>query len=157
SEQDGPAEFLDGGHLAGLRGQSLQTLERPGQRNFRAFGFALAVHLLLFAMLFVGINWQTQQPVAVQAELWKPPTPRPPEPNPVPDPKPASAPPVADPVKPIPDPPPIAKPDIALEREQERQRLETERLEQERLRREEAERKAEQEKRLAEEKRLALE
>ena len=145
------AEFGDSAQATGVRGQTIQTQERPTQRSLRAFALALAVHLVLFAMLFVGIRWQTQRPVAVQAELWRPPptsTPEP-EPRPTPEPKPAPEPapppaPAPEPPKPIADTPPEPKPDIALEREKERKRIEKER--------EEAERKAQLEKRLAEEK-----
>ncbi|HVL55800.1 MAG TPA: protein TolA, partial [Burkholderiaceae bacterium] len=47
----------------------------PEQRVMpRAILLALSVHLLLFAMLFIGINWQTRDKVqVVQAELWTPP------------------------------------------------------------------------------------
>jgi colicin import membrane protein len=158
------AEFDDSARTTGVRGQTIQTHERPRQRGLRAFGLALAVHLALFAMLFVGIRWQTQRPVAVQAELWRPAPTQPPEPQPAPEPKPAPEPvpappppPPPEPPKPVAEPPPAPKPDIALEREKERKRIEKEREEQERLRQQEAARKAEEEKRLAEEKRKAEE
>ena len=90
----------------------------------RAIAFALAVHLLLFALLFVGLKWQTRHDEPVQAELWVPPSsagpkpvaaPPPPEPEPKPEPKPepqpepTPEPPVVAP-KPVPTPAPIPVP-----------------------------------------------
>jgi len=110
----------------------------------RSFLLALAMHLLLFAMLFVGIRWQTQRPAAVQAELWSPPAPvtvAPPPPVEAPAPKPAPPPPRAV----EPEPLPTVKPDIVLERERE-----------EKARREAQERKEAQERRDAQAKKDAL-
>jgi len=71
---------------------------------------AVAVHLLLAAFLFYGVNWQTKAPEAVEVELVRAaPEPPPPvqTPAPAPEPPPAPAP------EPKPKPPP-PKPDIAI-------------------------------------------
>lgn len=110
-------------------------------RAFGAFGLALAMHLLLLAMLLIGMRWQSHPPVAAQAELWSaPPPPLPREPIATP---PAPARPEV--VRPAPEPParptPAAPdPDIALQaRKREKERLERERLEQETAARRKAE------------------
>ena len=99
-----------------------------------SFALALLMHLLLAAMLLFGLRWQTQPPVAVQAELWTAPPPRPvlPEVRPEPPPQPAPreiAPPAPRPVE-MPAPPKV---DIAIEeqKQKERERLERERIERE--------------------------
>jgi colicin import membrane protein len=124
----------------------------------RAIAFALAVHLLLFALLFVGLKWQTRHDEPVQAELWVPPSsagpkpvavPPPPEPEPKPEPKPepqpepTPEPPVVAP-KPVPTPAPIPVPTKPAEINTEQiKRKEAERKEAERaaLERKEAARK----------------
>lgn len=128
-----------GGTVPGREGPA--SASRGGVRSFL---LALAMHLLLFAMLFVGIRWQTQRPAAVQAELWSPPAPvtvAPPPPVEAPAPKPAPPPPRAV----EPEPLPTVKPDIVLERERE-----------EKARREAQERKEAQERRDAQAKKDAL-
>lgn len=81
---------------------------------------ALAVHLVLFAILFVGIRWESHPPAAMEVELWPAmPTPvqkpaakvePPPKPKPVQKVEPVPAPP-----KPVAAPEPrIEKPDIAI-------------------------------------------
>ncbi len=130
----------------------------------RAIAFALAVHLLLFALLFVGLKWQTRRDEPVQAELWVPPSsagpkpvpaPRPPEPKPEPNPEPTPEPepkPVPTPeppvpeVKPAPTPAPLPKPaEINTEqvkrKEAERKEAERADLERKAAARKEAERK----------------
>jgi colicin import membrane protein len=83
--------------------------EEPGTHT--AAILAVLVHLLLFAVLFIGVRWQSRPPETVSVELWvPPPPPQAFEPVPV---KPA---PVAEPPPP---PQPEAKveerkPDIAL-------------------------------------------
>jgi colicin import membrane protein len=115
----------------------------PRTERFGAIGLALAMHLLLAALLLVGLRWQSHAPVAVQAELWVPPPPVPTAPSaPVPAPRPVEklAPP---PVRTEPLPP---KPDIAIEaqRREREQKAAREQAERERLAREEqARRKAE--------------
>jgi colicin import membrane protein len=88
----------------------------------RALVFALFMHVLLFALLFVGLNWQSRQEEPVQAELWVPPPPpkappAPPRPEPLkPEPQPEPPPPPPQPApRPEPVPPPRAEPDIKLE------------------------------------------
>ncbi len=104
----------------------------PEKGSGRAFVLALAVHLLLFTFLYVGIRWNNQAPEAVEAELWSSipqiEAPLPPEPVPVPDK------PVEQKVESVPEPPkkvePKAeKPDIALEQEKLRRKKEQEQKE----------------------------
>jgi colicin import membrane protein len=64
-----------------------------------------AVHLVLVAVLFVGVRWQSRPPEAVQVELWEPPPPA------AEAPKPAPAPRVEPPPAPKPEPAP-PKPEI---------------------------------------------
>ena len=120
--------------------------------RWKAVFLALAVHLLLVALLVVGIRWKTTPPPALQAELFTPiAVPEPPPPPPPPPPEPVPQP------KPVPTPAPeIAKPDIVTEQVRkeklEAERLEAERREQERKRAEElAKRKAAEEKKKADE------
>jgi colicin import membrane protein len=110
----------------------------PEPNRWPAIALAAAMHAGLVAFLFIGVNWQNTEPVAVEAEVWDmktqaaaPPAPPPqeavePEPAP-PEPAPkAVEPPVEQPVTPKP-------PDIALEkRKAEKRRLEEERLEEQR-------------------------
>lgn len=84
---------------------------RYGSRGHPALGrsFALSsvVHLLLLAVLFLGVRFQSSAPAIVNVELWEAP---PPPPRVVEEPKPP--PPV---VKPQPEPEPeVKKPEIAL-------------------------------------------
>ena len=120
---------------------------RAGGRT-RALLLAIAMHVLLFALLFVGIRWQNTERGPVQAELWVPPPPAPepprPEPKPPPEPRPEPAPP---PPKPQPAPEPRPDLDAQIKAEQEKKRKE----EADRKERE-AEKKA-AEKKLAEERR----
>ena len=124
----------------------------PEPKRWPAIALAAAVHAGLLAFLFIGVNWQNTEPVAVEAEVWDmkaqdaaPPPPPPretqePEPAPEPVQKAVEPPPVEQPVAP-------KTPDIALEkrkeekRKQEEQRLEEQRLEEKRLAKEEKERK----------------
>jgi colicin import membrane protein len=116
-----------------------------GRRGLgRAIAFALAVHLLLFAMLFVGLKWQTRRDEPVQAELWVPPSsagPKPvavppdPAPDPDPEPKPEPKPePTPAPV-PVPIPVPIKPAEINTEqvKRKEAERKQAERAALERL------------------------
>jgi len=99
--------------------------QEPGR--WRAFGLALAVHIALLTFLWVGINWQNETPVAVEAELWSPqareaaPTPEPtPQPKPEPKPEPLAKPqPVAQPEEPL-----RKDPEIALAKEKKRKEQE---------------------------------
>ena len=99
--------------------------EREQPALGRSLVLALAVHVVLVAILFVGIRWESHPPVAMVVELWpalptptpapapkvKPPPPPPPKPKPVPKVEPVAPP----PPKPVPKPEPrIEKPDIAI-------------------------------------------
>jgi colicin import membrane protein len=111
----------------------------PAEPNrWPAIALAVAVHVGLLAFLFIGISWQNNEPVAVEAEVWDmktqaaaPPPPPPPEvvePTPPPPPAPKVVEqPVEEPVAPKP-------PDIALEKRKEEKRklLEEKRLEEQR-------------------------
>jgi colicin import membrane protein len=108
----------------------------------RALVFAALVHAALLLFLWIGVTWQSETPVTIEAEVWDPvareaaPLPEPPkEKEPEPDPKPV----VKEPPKPKVEEPPVVKPDIALEKEKKRKeeekkkRLEDEAKEKKRL------------------------
>ena len=138
----------------------------PGR--WRAITLAALVHAVLFAFLWVGIRWQNQTPVAVEAEIWSPvaqeaaPMAEPqaaeksaPEPEIRPEPAPE---PVARPL-PQPDltPRPIVQPEIALAQEKKRKALKElqERLQEEQQQKKVQKQKAEQQRLLEEELRHA--
>ncbi len=85
----------------------------PGWRVPAAL--ALSIHLLLFAVLFFGVRWQSRVPEVITAELWTPPPLLPvvesPPPAQVPDFKPAPPPPAPAPAESRPEP---VKPDIVI-------------------------------------------
>lgn len=99
----------------------------PGR--WRAIALALVMHVALFMFFWVGIRWQNETPLTVEAEIWDPqykeaaPLPTPPEPQPQPEPpKPEPIPqpePKPEPPKVI-DQPKVEKPDINLEKEKKR-------------------------------------
>jgi len=104
----------------------------PEKGSGRAFLLALAVHLLLFTLLYVGIRWNSQTPEAVEAELWSS-IPQIEAPTPI---EPVPEPPIEKKIEPPPEPPKkvepkIEKPDIALEHT--RLRLKKEQEQKERL------------------------
>ncbi len=109
--------------------------KEPGR--WRAITLAAIVHAALIALLWIGVRWQNETPVAVEAEVWslqpREAAPRPqPEPKPEvkPEPKPEPKPAVKETPKPRVIEPPVAKPDIALEQEKKRKlREEKKRLE----------------------------
>ena len=72
----------------------------------RSFTLAALVHLLLLAIMFLGVRWQMHPPQSVTVELWEPPAPAPkveaPKPEPKIEPKP----------EPKPEPPKVEKPEI---------------------------------------------
>jgi colicin import membrane protein len=115
----------------------------PEPSRWPAIALAIAVHAGLLAFLFIGISWQNNAPVAVEAEVWDmktqaaaPPPPPPPEtvePEPAPPPPPAPAPKVQE--QPVEQPVAPKPPDIALEKRKEEKRklLEEKKLEQEQL------------------------
>ncbi len=76
----------------------------PGAAS--SIALALAVHLLLFAVLLVGVRWQNRPPQTVVVELWSEPPPVQSQPKPAPQIAPAPPAPKPEPV--------IQKPDIAL-------------------------------------------
>ena len=84
--------------------------ERPDPGRAISFALAAAVHLLLLAVLLLGVRWQNRPPEAVVVELWRDPPPPPvqvaPKPEPVPEPAPVLEPPKPEPV--------IEKPEIAI-------------------------------------------
>jgi colicin import membrane protein len=81
-----------------IRTNSDYPLQPPRERGtWRAFVFALVMHVLLGFFLYHGIQWQNSTPVGAEAELWtdvpEVVTPRAPPPPPVPV---APAPPLPD-------------------------------------------------------------
>jgi colicin import membrane protein len=129
--------------------------KEPGR--WRAIALAALVHVALITFLWIGVRWQNETPIAVEAEIWTPraieAAPRPEPPAPPPPPRPPEPKPV---VKEIPKPqpvetpkPPVAKPDIALEQEKKKRKLQEEKAQ--RL----AEEREEERKKLAREKELA--
>ncbi len=114
--------------------------QEPGR--WRAIALAAVVHLALLAFLWIGVQWQSKVPVAVEAEVWSmdakeaaPPAPTPPpvlqpepvKPEPLPEPKPVIAPP---PPKVV-EQPVVPDPEIALAKERKRKELEQKKLDQE--------------------------
>ena len=137
-----------------------QIPAEPGR--LRALGLALLVHLLLLGFLWFGVSWQSDTPVAVEAEIWNPvareaappPPPPPPPPEPVPEPpKPVAA---AEPPKPAPVAEPVKPkqpdPDIALEKEKKRkqEKEEADRKKKEQLAEKKAREEEDKRKKLAE-------
>lgn len=134
--------------------------QEPGR--WRALLLAALVHALLLGLLWFGVRWQNETPVAVEAEVWDmqvkeaapKPVPAPPEPEVKPPPPPQPQP------KPVPPPvqaPPAPKPDIALEQEkkrkEEQKRAEQEKLAEQKRRADELKRKEEEQRKQAERKR----
>jgi colicin import membrane protein len=122
------------------------------QSRWRSLGMACAIHAGLFLFLWIGVHWQSSEPVAVEAEVWDmktqaaaPPPPPTPEPEPAPEPAPA---PVAPPAPAAPPAPvvemPVApkEPDIALERRLARQKAEKQAGEEQRALRQQEREKA---------------
>lgn len=101
----------------------------PGR--WRAITLALVMHVALFLFFWIGIRWQSETPLTVEAEIWDPqykeaaplPTPPQPEPDPVVQPPKPQPQPVPEPKPVAPkviDEPKVEKPDIALEKEKKR-------------------------------------
>lgn len=96
----------------------------PSRENDRdrmlSVAFTVAVHLLLVAALFFGVQWKSRSPASVEVELWDSvPAPRPaPTPPPPPEakPEPKPEPPPPPKVEPKPEP----KPDIAVKEEKKK-------------------------------------
>lgn len=112
--------------------------QEPGR--WRAIILAALVHVALLAFLWVGVRWQNETPVTIEAEVWSP-QPREaaplPEPAAEPEKEPEPAPVIKETPREEPKPhveePPVVKPDIALEQEKKRKALEKKRLEEEKL------------------------
>ncbi len=112
----------------------------PEPNRWPAIGLAVGVHALLLAFLWIGVSWQNNAPVAVEAEIWDVATQTaapPPAPAPEPEPEPETPPP--QPAPKAVEPPPVVEkpqpkqPDIALEREKKRkEELKRKQLEEER-------------------------
>lgn len=119
-----------------------------------SLALAAAMHAGLFFFLWVGVQWQSTEPVAVEAEVWDmsvqtaaPPPPPAPEveptpPAPAPKPAPEVEPPAPPPPKVAPVEPPDEpkQPDIALERQKARLKAEKEKHAEEVKRREQQKR-----------------
>ncbi len=137
----------------------------PEPGSWAAPALALLVHLALFVFFFIGIDWHSETPIAVEAEVWDvkvrdaAPKAEVPPPTPPTPPEPVK-------VKETPTPPPVEKKpeeitppkvDIALEKENKK-KLAKEKQEKEKLEKEKQEKaeKLAQEKKL-EEKKLAEE
>ena len=83
--------------------------QREEQALGRSLVLAVAVHVVLVAILFVGIRWESHPPAAMVVELWPAlptSTPSPaPKVQPPPPPKPAPKPKPIPKVQPVPPPP----------------------------------------------------
>ena len=118
-----------------------RDLRPPRERGTpRAMALAIVMHALLFAALWFGVAWRSEEPATIEAELWSSlpqtaaPAPRPPV-QPPPDPQPAPTPPKPEPAPRV-EPPPAKEADIALERKREEARRQEERRKAEETRRE---------------------
>lgn len=139
--------------------------EEPGK--IRAGILAVLVHLLFIGFLIFGVDWQSEEPAAVQADLWSnlPPVPKPqaaPKPLPQPEEKPAPPPEPVKPPEPKPAPrpkveeqPQLPKPDIKLKEKQQQEKLKQEQEKQKQQKLKEQE-KLEQQKKAEEAKQAAL-
>lgn len=119
----------------------------------RALTLAALVHAALFVFLWIGVQWQSDTPATIEAEVWSPiPREAAPLPEPVKVPEPQPQPVVKEPPKPkVEEPPPVVKPDIALEQEKKRKALEEKKRREEEQQREK-EKLAKEKKRFEEEK-----
>jgi colicin import membrane protein len=128
----------------------------PEPSTLPAIGLAVLVHLVLLAFLWIGVSWQSSEPVAIEAEVWDmkvQSAAAPAEPATAPEPEPVPETPPPPPPRPVPreaEPTPV-RPDIALEREKEKREQEK----REELARQKEEQRKREEQRLADEKRLA--
>lgn len=128
--------------------------QEPGRA--RAIALAAGVHALLIAFLWIGVRWQNETPIAVEAEIWSPQAREaaPKAPLPPAEIESAVKPQILAPTKPTPPAlektPPQEKPEIALEQLKKRkaeQRLEQAREEQKEQREQENIKKKAEEKR----------
>lgn len=98
-----------------------QQPQEPGKG--KAIAFTVLVHVLLIAGLFLGVQWKSSEPEAMNVELWAPTpqkatrvAPPPPPPEPRPEPKPAPK------IEPKPEPKPTPKaPDIVVKEEKKKE------------------------------------
>ena len=98
-----------------------QQPQEPGKG--KAIAFTVLVHVLLIAGLFLGVQWKSSEPEAMNVELWAPTpqkatrvAPPPPTPEPKPEPKPAPK------IEPKPEPKPTPKaPDIVVKEEKKKE------------------------------------
>src|SRR6478752_2967511 len=107
----------------------------------RSFVLSAFVHLMLLAVMFLGVRFQSSAPAVVNVELWEVPPPPPqvveePKPQPVvkpqpePEPEVKKAPEIALPEKPKPKPKPKPAPpkrDLAMEKQMREQAIQEER------------------------------
>ena len=114
---------------------------------------AVLMHLALLAFFWIGIDWRSETPLAVEAEVWDIKV------------REAAPKPVAEEIKEAPKPPPVVKPviakppeeapapkvDIALEQEKKRKKLAEKRLAEEQLAKEKLEQKKQDEAQLEKE------
>lgn len=132
------------------------------EHGIRSLAMAAAMHAGLLFFLWIGVAWQNNEPVAVEAEVWDmtvqqaaPPPPEP-EPEPEPEPAPQVAPAPPRPAPPVEAPPPAKEPDIALEKRKAKEKAEKERREEEKRlakqKQEEEDKKELEKKKLAEKK-----
>jgi colicin import membrane protein len=91
--------------------------QEPGKG--KSLALAAAVHLLLFAALFFGVQWKNQAPSSVEVEVWSAPPPPRVTPAPTPEPKPEVKPEPRPEPKPVPkaEPKPVLKPAIVIKEE----------------------------------------
>ena len=103
-----------------------QQPQEPGKG--KAIAFTVLVHVLLIAGLFLGVQWKSSEPEAMNVELWAPTpqkatrvAPPPPTPEPKPEPKPTPK------IEPKPEPKPKTDPfKEMLERESRERQASTE-------------------------------
>lgn len=103
-----------------------EQTQEPGKG--KAIAFTLLVHVLLIAGLFLGVQWKSSEPEAMNVELWAPtpqkatrlppppPAPEPPKPEPKPEPIPK--------VEPKPEPKPTPKPPEIVVKEEKKKKPE---------------------------------
>lgn len=135
----------------------------PEPGSWAAPMLALLMHVALFAFFFIGIDWRSETPIAVEAEVWDIKVrDAAPKAEPEPPPEPVKVKPI-----PVPTPPPVEKKDeeitppkvdIALEKIKEKERKKQLAKEQEELREKLAleKKKADEKKQLEEDKKKLL-
>jgi colicin import membrane protein len=116
----------------------------PDPGRIESAVLAALVHLVLFALLFFGVQWQSNRPEAVTVELWDSPPVAEIPPAPAPAPVAESLPPKIEEPTPVTKPEPQAtpKPDIALKENVEKKKKEELRQREERQRQDDAKRRA---------------